>query len=885
MSSDRPGRPLQTRQRVQLSALAVTIAGLLLTLALFLVVRRAELNSFQARLAGDISLRTASIINKIDDSLLVVMALRNFFAATDQVSRQQFTTFTLPFLQERRELRGLSWNPRVPGSQREQFERQEGRGPGGTFTIRELDSNGDQQPASRRDNYYPVLYIEPMSDNAKAIGFDVGSSPVRLAAVEQARDMGVPIATERITLVQDGEQKLSVLVFNPLYAKGQPHATVAERRQALRGFTVAVINIEKLLFAALGKTQPIGLSFDLLDLSAPQERQLLHSWVPRLQSGDSWLAPLFPKVPATLKTFSFCGRDWGVKLTPGSVYLERNYPLAYWLVLPVGMLFSLLAGLQLQALHNRRQRLEELVSERTAALQASEGRLMDLNSHLEERVNDRTMQLEAAVQALQQAKETAEAANRSKSIFLASMSHEIRTPLNAVLGFSQIALRDPGLSVENRHNLQIVNRSGEQLLALINDVIDVARIEARRMPLEETVFDLPALLDSLIENFRAKAVAKALRLVLEVEDNCLRYVVADEVKLRQILDNLLDNAIKFTQEGAVRLQSRTRRHNGQQWLEVEVSDSGQGIAPEDLERIFSPFEQTELGRVSQGGTGLGLTLGRGYARLMGGELTVSSVPGGGTCFHLSVPVAASTEAPQPLENGRLPRVLRLKPGQQSCRVLVVDDRDTNREILIKMLAPLGCAMVEAVNGQAGLEAFIAHKPHLVLMDVVMPVMDGREAIRGIRALPEGGRVPIIAVSASILDDQFQEVMAAGATDFLRKPLKEDELYAKVARYLPFEFEYVAEEEAGNGIDPLAASPRELEAELAQLPPELCQQLLTAARALDKAGLLELLAPFSTAVPGVAVRLRTLAETYRFDLIEEILAVRGAASKKEGELHG
>lgn len=859
----------------------VILAGLLFTLVLLLVVRQAELSSFQTRLESDASLRTDTIVNKIDDTLLVVMALRNFFASSEQVSRQRFATFAGPFLLERQELKALSWNPRVLDGERALFEDREGKSLAGKLAISELGTKGERQPAGRRDFYYPVLYIEPLRDNLQAIGFDVGSNPLRLAALERARDTGMPAATERITLVQDGAHKFSVLVFNPLYAKGMPLTTVAERRQALQGFTVAVISIEKLLLAALGKTKPIGLHFDLLDLSAPSERQLLHRWLPRLQGGDSWLSTLLPEPAAMLRKFSFCGREWGVRLTPSRVYLERNYPLAYWLVLPVGLLLSILAGLQAQTLLVQRQKLETLVLERTAALRASEGRLKDLNNHLEERINDRTMQLETAIQALQQAKEAAEAANRSKSIFLASMSHEIRTPLNAVLGFSQIALRDPTLSVENRHNLEVVNRSGEQLLSLVNDVIDVARVEARRMPVENIVFDLPSLLASLLETFMPKAAAKSLRLVHEADGDCLRNVVGDEVKIRQILHNLLDNAIKFTEEGEVRLRSCTRQHDGQFWLEVEVKDSGLGIAPEDLERVFSAFEQTELGRVSQGGTGLGLTLGRGYARLLGGDLTVTSLPGEGACFYLSIPVAASTAAPHPLDIAAAPRVLRLKPGQPACRVLVVDDRDTNREILLKMLAPLGCTVIEAINGLAGLEAFVASKPHLVLMDVVMPVMDGRETIRRIRALPEGGRVPIIAVSASILEDQFQEVMAAGANDFLRKPFKEEVLYRLVAKYLPFEFDYAEAGETGWEGDAAAPAPVDLDEELAQLSPELCGRILTACRALDKSGLLALTAPLAVSAPAVAARLRSLAESYRFDLIEELLTARMTKGEQRG----
>ena len=883
MTSDHFNAATRTKHRFPGSVLAIVLSGLFLTAVLFWLVRQAELASFRARLASDVSLRTDTIINKIDGSLLIVSALRNYFAASEEVTREEFSTFTQPFLQEREEIKGLSWDPCIPRARRGLFEDQGRKGGGGGFFIYERDRKGDRLPAGNRDFLYPVWYIEPMGENRKAIGFDVGSSPLRAAALERARDTGKPAATERIILEQDGEPRNSVLVFNPLFAKGLPSATVAERRAALQGFTVAVLSMERLLSAVFDKTGQDDLSFDLLDLSAPKDRRLLYHWTARDSGSVSRLGFLLPEAPITFRKFSFCGRDWGVNLTPSQGYLARNYPLAYWTLLPAGCLLSGLLGLYFRTLYAKRQELEEQVLERTVKLRSSEKELRELNLHLEERVLDRTKQLEGAMQALSLSMEQAQAANRAKSIFLANMSHEIRTPLNAVLGFSQIAMRDPSLSPENLHNLQIVNRSGEQLLTLINDVIDVAKIDGGRMPQENSVFDLQALLTGVLAQYIPKATARKLQLIHEPGNASMRYVTGDQEKIRHILSNLIDNALKFTREGGVSLRSRTCSRDGQDWLEVEVEDSGQGIALGDMDRIFGAFEQLNAGQVSQGGTGLGLTLSREYARLMGGDLNVTSRLGHGSCFHLALPVQKAPDASlsQALEPAR--RNMRLKPGQPPCRVLVVDDRDTNREILVKMLAPLGCSTIEAVDGQAGFEAFLTQKPHLVLMDAVMPVMDGREATRRIRALPEGERVPIIAVSASVLEDQLKEVMAAGASDFLRKPLREEELYAKLAKHLPFEFEYA---EDGEGETSMASTaPAELAEELAQLPQDLCDQLVTAARGLDKASLLALMTPLAATAPGVAQRLRTLAESYRFDQIEEMVGQRPTAHGPKGEDHG
>ncbi len=857
-------------RRLRLAVLFAIMAGLLLTLLLFRVVREAEVESFNIRLERDISLRADTITNNIDDSLLIIMALRNYFEASETVTSDGFATYSRSFLDKRKELKGLSWNPRITAASKALYQAQERVKRGSGFMVYELAANGEHVPVNVRDNYYPVQFIEPIELNRKAIGFDVGSNAVRLAAIEKARDTGLPAATERIQLVQDEEHKYSVLVFNPLYTRGMPVSTVAERRLALQGFAVAVFSIDKLLKGALEKTKPIGLPFELLDLSAPQERQFLYRWTPRLNGKDSWSGFLLPHPRAVQKKYEFCGREWGMSFTPSKSYMAQNYPLAYWLLLPAGAVLSILLGLFFRNLYLQHEMLEELVLNRTEELKASEANLRELNLVLEERVNARTRQLESAMQELSRAKERAEIASLAKSAFLANMSHEIRTPLNAVLGFSQIVLNDPALSDENRHNLQMVNRSGEHLLSLINDVLDMAKIESGRISLEQASFDLSGLFADLFDMFVPKAVLKNLQLVREISPGIPRYIDGDAGKVRQIIINLLGNAVKFAEEGEVCLRARATQLNGSSWLEVEVSDRGPGIAAEDIQRVFDAFEQTDIGRKNQNGTGLGLSISREYARLMGGDLTVSSEPGQGACFRLSIPVVVSSQAPEPQLPISLRRIVRLKPGQPPCRVLVVDDRDTNREILVKMLAPLGFTMIEAENGQVALAAFMTHAPHLVLMDVVMPVMDGREAVRRIRALPEGVGVPIIAVSASIFMEQLQDIVNDGAWDYLRKPIREEELLEKIARYLPVEFEYNDDKAVPASMESLPLSQAELVKAVGLVPEHLRMELLAAAGQLDKARILELLAALEDSAPAVVERLRLLVETYRFDLLEEII---------------
>lgn len=553
---------------------------------------------------------------------------------------------------------------------------------------------------------------------------------------------------------------------------------------------------------------------------------------------------------------------------------EVQFKLPAWLqifgpVLGVVLLMSLVGSFVMKYQVNARTRELKLI-----------------NQEMEQRIDERTLALQetntklrAVLEDLAVAKERAETANRAKSLFLANMSHEIRTPLNAVLGFSQIVLHDPNLSPENRHNLHAVNRSGEHLLTLINDVLDMAKIEAGRMVLEQTPFDLPGLFADVTDMFTPRATARNLQLIHEVHPDLPGTVLGDAGKLRQIIINLLGNAIKFTEQGGVSLRARTTEREGHSWLEVEVEDSGPGIGPADLQRVFDAFEQSEIGRKSQSGTGLGLTISRQYARFMGGDLTVTSAPGHGACFHLTLPLVAAPPASVSPAVAPPRRMIRLKPGQQPWRVLVVDDRDTNREILVKMLAPLGFIMIEAEDGQAGVEAFAAEAPHLVLMDVVMPVMDGREATRRIRALPEGREVPIIAVSASVFEEQLREIIEVGASDFLRKPLREEELLAKVARFLPAEFEYEGDDTGVTGVAEEPMSAAALAEGLALLPAVARAALLDAARQLDKGRLMAVLKSLDGLAPAVAGRLRVHAESYRFDLIEEAL-LHGQTAKGE-----
>lgn len=417
--------------------------------------------------------------------------------------------------------------------------------------------------------------------------------------------------------------------------------------------------------------------------------------------------------------------------------------------------------------------------------------LLDIQKHLENLVARRTEQLARA-------KDDAEAANRAKSIFLANMSHELRTPLNAILGFAQLLASSDQVHEADRRSVAIINDSSQHLLSLINDVLEISRIEAGRTRIASEPFDLPATLTAIEEMVRGRAEAKGLGLVIERPAELPPYVVGDAHRLRQVLLNLLGNAVRYTDEGHVGLRVTIGEASR---VLFEVFDTGPGIAPEEQERIFDAFYQSALGAAKGEGTGLGLTISRQFVRLMGGDLSVTSAPSRGSTFSFALPLPRSTAAPRIERTGRL---LGLAAGQVAPRLLVAEDEADSRELLKRILSRIGGEVHLACNGRQAVDLFQAHKPDLILMDMRMPVMDGYTATRAIRAQPGGERLPIVAVTASAFEEDRGEILAAGCNELVRKPVDADDVLKVVGRFLGLRFEYAtAPREAPPPLVPVA----------------------------------------------------------------------------------
>jgi two-component system sensor histidine kinase/response regulator len=462
------------------------------------------------------------------------------------------------------------------------------------------------------------------------------------------------------------------------------------------------------------------------------------------------------------------------------------------------------------------------------------------------------------------AKEAAEAANRAKSAFLANMSHEIRTPMNAILGFSQLMLRDQGLNPQQNQYLETINRSGEHLLALINDILEMSKIEAGRTTLNPTTFDLPVLLKDLEMMFRVRTDGKNLSFLVELIGDVPQYIVTDINKLRQVFINVLGNAVKFTERGGIGLRVRADRQIATApCLRVEVEDTGPGISVDEQGKLFRHFEQTKTGQQAGTGTGLGLAISREFVRLMGGDITVSSQVGKGSVFMIHLPLNEGEE--QALQPKNKPRhVLRLRPGQPKCRVLIADDVEDNRELLVQILGPVGFEIRLATNGEEAVHEFEQWRPHLILMDFRMPVMDGHEAIRRIRAAG-GTELTIIAVTASALEENRQALLGIGADDFIGKPFQQEELFEKIHAHLGVEYVYAEE--------PLAATLEEAAeitcASLAGLPHDLIHPMREAVISADLDQLLATIQEVEACDPRMAQGLRRLAERFEYQKLLDL----------------
>ena len=485
-------------------------------------------------------------------------------------------------------------------------------------------------------------------------------------------------------------------------------------------------------------------------------------------------------------------------------------------------------------------------------------------------VNEDVTEQRETAEALERAKNEAERASRVKSQFLANMSHEIRTPLNAILGYAQLLHRDRSMSAPHAQQLAVIHRSGEHLLALINDILEMSKIEAGHAALVKDAFDLHSLVRDVEQLFLMRAEDKGLRLSCTIADTVPGWVIGDAGKVRQVIANLVSNAVKFTDNGTVWIRVSCEADQDESFtISVDVEDTGPGIEHSLMSTLFAPFEQGAAGNRAGGGTGLGMAISRSFARLHGGDLTITDRSGEGSSFRFQFEVERAELAQRPLSVRH--RVVRVAPQDEGKTVLVVDDDSTNRDVLGRLLEEIGLVVLYASTGAEAIAVSQLEHPQAVLMDLRMPDMDGNEATEKLRSDPSCQDIPVVIVSASALETERQRSLEAGAQCFVRKPFRESDIFEALREVCGFEYLY------DESIAPIRTSAVAL---IRSLPPagvdlttEEAAQMADAAEEGDRTALLALVEQLGARAPASAALLERLALDYDYDALLRVFESR------------
>lgn len=729
------------------------VLALTLIVTMFLFLTRWE----ERQLHTGIEERGKLIEKALDRRLLAhaeaLSSLRRLIEVNPEMSFEQFEYFTRITLEDHRDIFALSYNPYIQDRERDNFEAKMAGGRGfSDFRIMERDPSLGLVVAGRRPAYVPVAFIAPLEGNRPALGYDIFSEPIRRDAIERAIRSGCPSVTAPIRLVQENQDRQGVLSLQPAYRRAD-----ASPRD-LMGFATSVIKLDEMARIAVGGLPLEGLIFKLSDLRPDGGRECMFA------SGSE----ICIQVYRWSKPLKVADRHWELSVYPTAQYLAGQHSILAWAVGAGGLLFGALLQTLMLAMTGRTMLVERQVREQTIELR--------------------------------QAKEEADAASLAKSQFLATISHEIRTPMNGILGMARMLLEEDLDKRERDYYLRILTNSGNTLQSLLDDVLNLAKIESSRFELCPSVFRPGVLVDEVAALFRS--VARQKNLVLEArwrgdKDACY---VGDVIRIRQMLSNLISNAIKFTDHGGVVIEVlETKREGNLATLEFSVTDTGIGIEPEKIPMLFEPFTQIDGTSVRKfGGAGLGLSIVRRMAHMMGGRTGVESTVGVGSrfWFKVSLPVVSCEEFAESKDAGPAAdecfiqssaEQMSTAPARRPASVLLAEDNVTNRMVAELLLQKSGLDVTSVENGQEAVDAVKAGlAPTIILMDCQMPVMDGLDATRRIREWEASlGRAPtpIVALTAGVFDEDKEKCRLAGMDDFVGKPFDMIEWNRVIERWI------------------------------------------------------------------------------------------------------
>jgi signal transduction histidine kinase/CheY-like chemotaxis protein len=847
-----------------------TVSGCALSLVAERLLNRRNRRRLLEELADVAESRAKALREQILKSMEVLHSIASFHATRAEISREEFRAFVRAALTRQPELQALSWDPRVSRKERPAWEAQARADGFPNFRFTEKEAKNTILPALSRNEYYPVFFLEALEKNELALGFDVCSEEVRRRALENARDTGRATATAPLRLAQEKASQLGFLVFQPVY-RGESK-TLEQRRANLVGFAVAVFRICDLVEPSLCELSDRGLSVaieDEADGRAIYERPGGHP----------------SELPACSTQLIVADRSWTLEIKASVEFCRSRAHARPWWAAAAGLTLTSLAAAYLWRESRRTAEIAAKVKEATIDLSTeinerrrAEFELERAKRGLDVRVRERTAELATANSSLleeivirKQAEATAAAASKAKSEFLANMSHEIRTPMNSILGYSQILERDAGLSPFQRDALATISSSCDHLLHLINNILDLSKIDAGQMELAMSDFDVAALAYEVAAFFQNACEEKLIGLrTAGLSEQTGVFVRGDEGKLRQILINLLGNAVKFTATGCVTL--RISKEGKRRWR-FEVEDTGPGIPPELQERIFEPFQQGPEAK-EKGGTGLGLAIAKRQVKVMGGTLRVRSTPGQGSVFSLAIDLPPAT-ARRVMPRDEFAAVERIAAGVKVC-ALVVDDIEENRNVLSLMLRLIGCEVKVAKNGEEALDLIRGDPPDIVFLDMRLPGMSGLEtAVRIVRE--KDATIKLVAMSASALEHERERYLKAGCDDFVAKPFRAERIYRCLRNLLDVRF--VLKPKPNDQPEP------ELSIDLGQLAlgEDLAQRLSTAAELHSATVLKSCLIEVEQLGPSgvrLAQHLRQFLASYDMKTIQRVVAQIPVLSEPE-----